>query len=1323
MASETSAVFVTVRVRPLNVRESPLECAVTVLDDHTITLIDLSTTTMGVSNSISGQQHVFTFDKIFWSVPPDVLPFCPSAATPPTPSPRVSFIEGMAQTVAFRSASFASTGPLVCTRSNTLVSNLSDTSSATTLRVPFSGLPCFARVPEYDDQESVYGSIGPRLYEAVMTGYNACLFAYGQTGSGKTYSLLGPPEDHSLRSEERGIMPRLCNDLFELMRKEREEDESVTYNVECCFLEIYCERVHDLLFHSTGGGDNGSRRDSVTAGGAGAGHLPSSSSSLQPSLRVRQHPARGPYVEGLSLVKVRDAEGVMKQLLTGLRERATSATRMNEHSSRSHAILQLHITRVTVVREEAAVVTKTRVCKVNMVDLAGSERVAQSGATGDRFEEARNINLSLTTLGRVILQLSEKQSGKRVIPAYRDSVLTWLLSDSLGGNSKTMMLATIAPSSYCYQQTLNTLRFAGVTKKVINVATVNEDSHFQKLIAALRQQIVRLTLQLEEGKAAEVHHEEIQAIRRERDELESQLVSMRTTMLTMVPATELTVLKRRVADLDEANAQLHKEKSEVQRKLISSTTALREELAQQRAEIMSLHEALLRKGGELEEWKRSYREDLVGHGQSQPKLQQQLQQQYVESVSSGDTKAGPEPEHSSAAAWHQGISFNGAESPPPLVVAARSLHRGEALERRVGVLTKEVKAERQRADEAERARKGLQEKFRKLQQELDAAARSLDETQQRLAEKAHLLDVTQSELAAARTMLRVERTSKSTAERESQLVAQLEQARSEYLNEKKTNVDLLMRVSKVEQHDLKLKKDLAAKTQDVHELEQLLLEETETSERYYLRLRYYRDAFGISISHLRRLFAAHKKQVATLRGGLESGGGGCAGEVGRVDMAGLTWEAAACECAHSEAYGRALLEQECLSATLELLGQKTLMYELVTGAANDELLTLRAMSAEDAEEPQRLRCKVAALESIIEKTTEERLQWQATLQTSESTRKCLSRQVEDLTDQVEQLQQSNNALIAKVVEAQSSDELHARGVASSDGDQPPYEEEQQETEEVETQSIQGKQQKRQQILLRQRLEKQLAQYQEEMGLLHAQLEKERNDKAERSRCMQREKEGFAQELKRVRSECNASIKESTQIVKDYEARLNELHEMITTLRAALEEECNNADKARDGMIRADLAKREMMEELRCVTASRDALLIRCDDAERRFNDLHRHVQELQMAYYELERQLSGITPSTADVYLTIDRGDNGAGDGEDSWMLKAQREKEVLERQKRSVQRLNEELLATVRQRNESLRAVFREITKIQRGGVSPDMTELIAANDNSPLSQQLKDQ
>ncbi|RNF26607.1 putative kinesin [Trypanosoma conorhini] len=1320
MASETSAVFVTVRVRPLNARESPLECAVTVLDDHTVTLIDLANTAMSASSSISGQQHVFTFDKIFWSVPPDVLPYDPSSATPATSSPRLSLAEGMSQPLLSRSASLVSGGHLPCTRSNSLVSNFPDTSSVTTLRVPFSGLPCFARVPEYDDQASVYAFIGPRLYEAVMTGYNACLFAYGQTGSGKTHSLLGPPEDHVLRSEERGIIPRLCEDIFELMRKEREEDESVTYNVECCFLEIYCERVRDLLFHSNGGGNAGLRRESSTSqGGAGVGHL-------QPPLRVRQHPARGPYVEGLSLVKVRDAASVMRQLLTGLRERATSSTKMNEYSSRSHAILQLHITRVTVLREEAAVVTKTRVCKVSMVDLAGSERVTQSGATGDRFEEARNINLSLTTLGRVILQLSEKQSGKHVIPAYRDSVLTWLLSDSLGGNSKTMMLATIAPSAYCYQQSLNTLRFAGVTKKVINVATVNEDLHFQKLIAALRQQIVKLTFQLEEGKAAEVHHEEIQAMRRERDELESQLVSMRTTMSKMVPVTELAALERRVADLDEANVQLRKEKNQLQRQLISSTTALREELAQQRGEIMSLHEALLQKGGELEEWKRRHREDSVRAGMPPPKLQQQAQpqpqpSQYVASASSADAKAGPDSKRSSPPAWQQGVGHNGLESPPPLVVAERSSRREEALERRVGVLTREVKAERQRAEEAERARKSLHAKIRTLQQELDAAADALNETQRRLAEKAHSLDVTQSDLAATRTMLRVERSAKSTAERESELVAQLEQTRAEYFNEKRTTVDLLTRVSNVEQRNLKLKKEVTAKARDIHELEQLLLEETETSERYYLRLRYYRDVFGMSMSHWRRSVAAHAKQVVTLRGDVERGGDRRCDAGSRVAVAGIAWEEAACECARSEAYSRALLEQECLNATLELLGQKTLLYELIIGATNSELLTLRAVSAEADEEPQRLRRKVESLESIIEKAAEERLEWQATLQTSESARKRLSRQLEDLTDQVEQLQQSNNALIEKLVEAQSSDGFHTRGVPSSDGDLTPRgEEEGQEAEELETQPVPTKQPQRL-LRLKQRLERQVTQYQEELGLLHAQLEKERNDRVERTRSMQREKEGFTQELRRVRSECNASIKESRQIVKDYETRVNELQELITTLRAALEEECNNADRARDGMVRAELSKRETMEELRRVTASRDALEMSRDDAERRFNELHAHVQELQMAYYELERQLAGMTLPTADVYLTIDRGADGSGDGEDSWMQKAQREKAVLERQKQSVQRLNQELLATVRQRNESLRAVLRQITKMQRGGVSPEMEDMPGATDNSPLSEQFK--
>lgn len=1165
-------------------------------------------------------------------------------------------------------------------RSSSVDPALLDTSSYSTSRVPTSNLPCFARVPEYDDQASVYAFIGPRMYGSVMAGYNSCLFAYGQTGSGKTHSVIGPPECIALHSSNRGIVPRLCEDLFEMMRKEREEDETVSYSVECSFLEIYCERVRDLLVHNSSGGgghgngcNNSSNNNSTSLGGGGGGgggnnaSLQSLTSTAAASLRIRQHPTRGPYVEGLALVKVRDANAVMKHLTAGLRERVTAETKMNEHSSRSHALLQLHITRVMVVREETAMVTKTRVCKVNLVDLAGSERVTQSGASGERFEEARNINLSLTTLGRVILQLTDKQAGKHVIPGYRDSVLTWLLSDSLGGNSKTIMLATIAPSAYCYHQTLNTLRFAGLTKKVVNVATVNEDRHFQKLIATLRQQIVRLTLQLEEGKAAEVYHDEIRALQSHRDELEAQIDSMRATMSTMVPATEAMALQRRVADLEETNGHLLKEKNQLQRQLLTTTTTLREELVQKREEIMKLHESLGQKETEIQEWARRCR---AGTLQSEASLSQQCVRQ------------------------------NGMlPSQFPHVIAGRS-RRHEELERQLNALKEEVKAERKRAEVAVGAQRTLQAELETLRQKYDDNVGMLESAQRRLAEKSHALEVTQSELMATKTMLRFQRSDNSAAERESELVAQLEQTQKDYLSEKQTNVDLLMRVSEVERQATHMRKELSAKALDINELEHLLLEETETSERYYIQARYNHDVFAITMSFACKFFYVCKgPYVLTHTRDFYSGI-----DYGQGDVAAFMWEQSVCECVRVEACDRALLEQECLTSLVELLNQKTLLHELAAAAT--------------AEESKRLRHKLEYMEAVIEKEERERLVMEATLRGSESARDRLSRQVENMTEQLERLQQSNDALIQKIVEAQSSqdvlslhssvaDDMYLLQAGEKEG-KPPREGRRSEE--------QKERQKQEQVQARQ--EREIAHYQEQLGVLRAQLEKERHDRAEGTRAMEREREKLKQETRRVRDECRASLKESTQIVRDYEVHLKELQETITTLRSALEEECNNADRAQDEMRRVEIEKREALEELRHMTASRDAFQASYNDSEQRFSDLHQQIQDLHVAYGTLERQLSGMSLPAADVYLTIDREDGN--DSGNSWIEKAMREKEVLEQQKRDVQRLNEELLATVRLRNQSLRDVHRQITKMQRGGVSPDMADAVTPNDNSPLGAQL---
>lgn len=273
-----------------------------------------------------------------------------------------------------------------------------------------------------DTQESVFSFLGPILSSHVARGFNAGLFAYGQTGSGKTHSMVGPP---SLAyrcfaagssggggagntqqtsavcgiAKEAGLIPRLCLSLFEHMRMEREANPTVTHQVHCSFFEIYCEKVRDLLTSSS-------------SSSAAATQLSKAAPRQKEAakLRIRQHPRLGPYVEGLQSIAVNDAVAVADLLSLGMNERSTAETKMNDHSSRSHAILQLRVTRVTVggAGDSSITTVSTRSSKLNLVDLAGSERVNQTGATGDRLEEAKNINKSLHALGRVIQTLADR---------------------------------------------------------------------------------------------------------------------------------------------------------------------------------------------------------------------------------------------------------------------------------------------------------------------------------------------------------------------------------------------------------------------------------------------------------------------------------------------------------------------------------------------------------------------------------------------------------------------------------------------------------------------------------------------------------------------------------------------------------------------------------------------------------------------------------------------------------------------------------------------------------------------------------------------------
>ncbi|XP_006883276.1 PREDICTED: stAR-related lipid transfer protein 9 [Elephantulus edwardii] len=345
--------------------------------------------------------------------------------------------------------------------------------------------------PQYASQDVVFQDLGTEVLSGASKGYNICLFAYGQTGSGKTYTMLGTPASV-------GLTPRICESLFI-----RDEDYSScslpsSCKIKVSFLEIYNERVRDLL-------------------------KPSDQKKSY-NLRVREHPEMGPYVQGLSQHVVTNYKQVIQLLEEGIANRITAATHVHEASSRSHAIFTIYYTQAILENSLPCEIAS----KINLVDLAGSER-ADPSYCKDRITEGANINKSLVTLGIVISTLAQNSQifsscqslnstasdgGDSGIPSspsgtssggepsrrqsyipYRDSVLTWLLKDSLGGNSKTIMIATVSPAHTSYSETMSTLRYASNAKNIINKPRVNEDANV-KLIRELREEIERLKAML-----------------------------------------------------------------------------------------------------------------------------------------------------------------------------------------------------------------------------------------------------------------------------------------------------------------------------------------------------------------------------------------------------------------------------------------------------------------------------------------------------------------------------------------------------------------------------------------------------------------------------------------------------------------------------------------------------------------------------------------------------------------------------------------------------------------------------------------------------------
>ncbi|XP_030393257.1 kinesin-like protein KIF1B isoform X2 [Gopherus evgoodei] len=315
--------------------------------------------------------------------------------------------------------------------------------------------PCFA------SQNRVYNDIGKEMLLHAFEGYNVCIFAYGQTGAGKSYTMMGKQEE-----SQAGIIPQLCEELFEQINDN--SNEEMSYSVEVSYMEIYCERVRDLLNPKNKG-----------------------------NLRVREHPLLGPYVEDLSKLAVTSYTDIADLMDAGNKARTVAATNMNETSSRSHAVF-------TIVFTQKRHDTETDLCtekvsKISLVDLAGSERADSTGAKGTRLKEGANINKSLTTLGKVISALAEvdnctnksKKKKKTDFIPYRDSVLTWLLRENLGGNSRTAMVAALSPADINYDETLSTLRYADRAKQIKCNAVINEDPN-AKLVRELKEEVTRL---------------------------------------------------------------------------------------------------------------------------------------------------------------------------------------------------------------------------------------------------------------------------------------------------------------------------------------------------------------------------------------------------------------------------------------------------------------------------------------------------------------------------------------------------------------------------------------------------------------------------------------------------------------------------------------------------------------------------------------------------------------------------------------------------------------------------------------------------------------
>ncbi|KAK2964318.1 putative Kinesin-II 95 kDa subunit [Blattamonas nauphoetae] len=368
-------------------------------------------------------------------------------------------------------------------------------------------------------QSSIYDETCRRIINSVMDGFNGTIFAYGQTGTGKTHTMTGYPDDP-------GVIPRSFQHIFSHIEQ---ADKTKQFLVSVSYLEIYREKIQDLL----------SKKENAV------------------DLPIKEHPKSGVYVKDLTIVVCKDPKMMEAVMQKGSDNRVVAETKMNKTSSRSHSIFQISVECADLSQLDKDGNPIVRVGRLNMVDLAGSERQSKTEATGDRLMEAIEINKSLLTLGTVINMLTKKNPGH--IP-YRDSKLTRLLQDSLGGNAKTVMIANLGPAEYNYDETFSTLKYANRAKQIKNKPVINSAN--DPLVLKMQEEIAELKRMLEMQKRGEiVVQQDDEAIERLKAELKAKAKEEKSALESDKKRLE-EERKKIEEDLKKRQAEVDKEKEE-----------------------------------------------------------------------------------------------------------------------------------------------------------------------------------------------------------------------------------------------------------------------------------------------------------------------------------------------------------------------------------------------------------------------------------------------------------------------------------------------------------------------------------------------------------------------------------------------------------------------------------------------------------------------------------------------------------------------------------------------------------------------------------------